>query len=336
MQSLHRLLRLLVTGLLASTPLLSTSPAAESWESIQLYSQIKPPTPELLANEEIKAQKINLDGLPDCLSVESIYLLPLRPEQILTRLRKMLETPEETDVPFSNPANPDDFHTFQTSNTSQWAFWGGGLVDPRRQNLSDAEKKNLADAARSSDSSSISSTWQKILLNRARCYQKGGLMAAEPYQFEKENFQPGPELVELLKKREPVLSHFMPLLDGIMSGREIPGALPVNYYRQDTKIEGKQAVALSAFYALPGDHTTAAEITFYVSSQYNLSLILYELFPVTVQGKIQTYVWRGDYVITPALGFAKGIEQMAAQNIMLLEIKKSIRDFCDECRKPGD
>ena len=52
-----------------------------------------------------------------------------------------------------------------------------------------------------------------------------------------------------------------------------------------------------------------------------------------VDGKAGTLIWRLDYVITPALHRAKGIERMAAESILLLEIRKSVGDFQEYCQK---
>ena len=91
MNALSRSSRLRVLVFIFScTHAFSSLPGAESWQSVQQYSKIEPAPPEALAGGDIKAQKINLDGLPDGLCVESLYLLPLPPDQVLKQLRKKL------------------------------------------------------------------------------------------------------------------------------------------------------------------------------------------------------------------------------------------------------
>ena len=58
-----------------------------------------------------------------------------------------------------------------------------------------------------------------------------------------------------------------------------------------------------------------------------------ELWPAEVDGKQQTLIWRADFVSTSSIPFLKGIERLAAENIMLLEVKKSIGAFVKEASR---
>ncbi len=309
-------------------------PATEPWQSVSQYSKIALPTPESLASGEIQAELVRLDDFPQGMNVESVYVLPLPPDRALAHIRMLRPTDDETEYAVSNPAKPADFLNFAIRNASQWSWLGGGFSDPSHLNLSLAERKWIADAtSKTGANRDINEVWREVLLRRVLNFQKSGLMGCEPYQSERDSFAVGPELVALLKKRGQVLNHFLPLLDGIMSGRDVANSLPPVNHWDDAKIEGRQTVELACIFAQTGDSLKAAEMTYYVSSQYYASLILYELFPVQINGKTLTYIWRADYVLSPSSGFGKGIEKMAAENIMLIEIKKSIHDLTDECRR---
>ncbi len=310
------------------------SPAAEPWQAIAQYSKIILPTPESLALGEIKAEQIRLDDFPEGMNVESVYVLPLPPDRALAHIRMLRPTDDETEYPISNPAKPADFLNFAIHNASQWIWFDGGFSDASHLNLSLAERKWIADAtSKTGANRDINEVWREVLLKRVLNFQKGGLMGCEVYQSERDSFGIGPEFAALLKRRGPLLNHFLPLLDGIMSGRDIANSLPPVNHWDDAKIEGRQTIELASIFAQSGDTPKAAEITYYVTSQYYASLILYELFPVQINGKTQTYIWRADYVLSAPSGFGKGIEKMAAENIMLIEIKKSIHELADECRR---
>jgi hypothetical protein len=97
-------------------------------------------------------------------------------------------------------------------------------------------------------------------------------------------------------------------------------------------VQGEQTISLSAQFSQPlDDGFRVAEVSYYVSGQYYISVILYQLIPADVNGVKGTFIYRSDFVLTPSVSRIKGIERIAAENILLLEIKKSARSFVEEC-----
>ncbi len=318
----------------------------ESWQAVKRYSYIDPTTPQDLAGGEIRGNHVPMEGLALNMDVETCYVLALPPEKVIERIRDLKHSPNDTgdktlgasiDHRVSSPATRSDLQDFSVQNIAQWSFFGGGggLADTSQLNLDQEEKQKVAGASteKNADKSAVSAAWKEILLQRALAFQNKGLMGSAPYQTGNDKFEPGPELVVMLKKRGPVLNRFLGVLDGVMSGRQVPNSLDPVYYWENSSIQGDQTVALAGIFVQTGESYKTAEITYYVSSKYYISLTLSEFFPVQINGKTRTFVWRSDFVITPSIGFAKGIERMAAENIMLIEVKRSIRSFMDECSK---
>jgi hypothetical protein len=292
--------------------------AQDSWKEAQTYSGIDMSGPDALANGTINCSRVPISGSALNIGTESNYLLPVSVDQAAGVIRRVEDSTTENDYLLSKPAAIDNFRKLNITDSS--------LKTLKWLNLSTAEKGRLSDAFKNGSSDKINSTWSAILLDRATTFQSNGLLKAEPYDLGGTPFKLAPELVGLLKQRAPVLKRFVSVMDEIMTGK--PGTnLPVVYYWENEKIQGSQNIGLGAVHALKtATGYQLADLTYYSASSYYISITLHELWPVTVNGKAQTYVWRGDYVISPSIGYTRGIERMAAENIMILEVKSTIKD----------
>jgi hypothetical protein len=320
-------------------------PAADK-ASVFSFAANPPPPLDKLADDAVAGHRVPTAGSQLSMSVESYYLVPLPMDRVLAKMRdnqsaaaaegsKTLKINGHHGV--NRPASEKDFATFTLAGAcnSILGFGGSSMAQLELKHLNLSRKEiDTLQSFREKDPEALTSAWRQVLARRALSYQEGGLLAAAPYETMDPPFKIQPALVLLLKDTPKVLSSFQDLIGVAMTGNNLPHADPPVFYWEGSQLQGDQTVTLGSLFSAPhpAGHQVL-ECTYYVSGSYFTSLILYQLHPVTVNGSQQTLVWRGDYVISRSLNFLKGIERVAAENIMLLEIKKSVGAFLDECRK---
>jgi len=302
---------------------------ADPVSQIKSYAGVNPAPLAELSGGTIRSERIAVEGEALDMSVESCFVVDLPPDQAWQRLQDFSKKPGNSvadafTVSFSNPittpAEESDFKEVAAPS------------DASQLNLGAAERKNLAAAQQQGNTAPV---WRQILRQRSLDFQNHGLVGSAPYSAGDKEISAAAELVHLLKKRPAILQHFVPVLDGVMTAKTADGH-PLLCHWEGSKILSSATVTLEALLAARSDGALqVADITFYSSSEYYVSLILYEIHPLDVDGRKKSLVWRGDYVVTPSLASVRGLERMAAENIMLLEVKKDIADYAARCRAPA-
>ncbi|MDX6765602.1 MAG: hypothetical protein SFU85_02315 [Candidatus Methylacidiphilales bacterium] len=331
---------LVLSAILAATGA-SRLAAADALDEIQRYSGIRNVDPAKLAAGQIVGTRIPAEGSDLTISVETLYALPLTPEQAVRRMvdsdsATQAQASETLDLeghfPVRVPAQEADFARLVISPEDglgraliKASASGSGL------NLNAVEAKLLADAP---DPASLSGAWRKMLAERARTFQSRGWVGSPAYDNGGRGFNMHQEMVRLLKAQPALLERFKDSIGAAMTAKLAPGMETPSYYWETSRIQGDRTFTLAAVFnrRLEDGSFQVVEPTYYVSSKYYTSLILYEVRPAVFNGVPHSVVWRGDFVITPSINFLKGIERIAAENITLIEVKKSVQSFIEECR----
>ena len=81
-----------------------------------------------------------------------------------------------------------------------------------------------------------------------------------------------------------------------------------------------------------GTSIQSADIDFYINSGVYATLELEQMWPVTINGKAETLVWRDDLVSAPSIAYLHGTERLASGMIMLQDVKQNIDAFRSEFR----
>jgi hypothetical protein len=91
-------------------------------------------------------------------------------------------------------------------------------------------------------------------------------------------------------------------------------------------------VTLGASYSRGGAGGTyqSADVLYYASGGYYVGLTLYQLWPVTVEGKPSTLVWRGDMISSATLGSLRGVERLGSESVMMKNVTKAVTLFRHE------
>jgi len=324
--------------------LLCTVPAILAAD-LSVFSFAQDPDFDLqdLANGKVEGARAPAKGSALSISVETFYVLSASPDVVINRMVDSSSATEsaasetldiKNHVSISSPPVAADFAQFDLKgeSTSRFGFGGSNMLEGNTQQLNltkeEAEKINRLDPK---SAEAMESLWKSLLLERAKAFYQGGLLNTPGYASRGRQFNLQAELVSMLKSRPKVLTHFQDLLGVAMTGKPLPDSLPSTYYWETSKLQGQKNITLAGIFSRPYEQGyQVLDCTHYVSGGYFTSMILYQIWPVEIEGKQQCLVWRGDYVISQSMNFLKGVERMAAENIMLLEIKKSVRSFINE------
>ena len=113
--------------------------------------------------------------------------------------------------------------------------------------------------------------------------------------------------------------------NGVLGGK---GSLKKDLYFELIDVEDEGALTLGSFSSQPvGSGFQAADVTFYASGGYYALLTLYQMWPVEVDGKPATLVWRGDLVSSASLASLHGIEKLASESAMMKDVGKTVKLF---------
>jgi hypothetical protein len=169
----------------------------------------------------------------------------------------------------------------------------------------------------------ITAFWSALLHGRASSFLDGGLPGQPAYYARGKSIRAADEASELLKERASIRKQFAGLA-GTMLGGSQSGANPALYYEL-FDVEGRAAVSLGANYSRPaGDLVQSGTVQFYSSDGFFVMLSFSQMWPVQIDGKPVTLVWRGDLVSSSQLGELHGIERSGAAVAMRKEIHKNV------------
>ena len=338
----HRTVLTVLMGILCCTPLQA--------ENVVLFpfSQSDEPDLSQLGQGKVHGNRLKTGGSQLSMGVETYFMVPLTPEATLKKL-KTINSPTsdgatksfgiQNKAKIQNPARASDFSRFRLTGTEGHFGIGGSemlTLKTKQLNLSTAEMAKLK-KAKSDGTDRLEVAWKQVFAARAKDFQDGGYQAFARYDTTAKPFYHRAELVTLLLSTPEILKNFQSLIGGVMTGKLPEGAHTPVYSWESSKVQGEQTISLMCLVSSPHDNgrIQIVETSFYVTGNYFTSLILYELTPVydDKSGKEQTLVWRGDFVITESIGFLRGIERIAAENIMMLEVVNSVEGFLESVSK---
>ena len=113
-----------------------------------------------------------------------------------------------------------------------------------------------------------------------------------------------------------------------LAGSAAAKIAPSDLYFECFDVEGSAAVGTGAVYqATNGTSIQSADIEYFVNSGIYAEIELEQLWPITVNGKTETLVWRDDLVSAPNIAYLHGTERLASGMIMLQETKQGVEAF---------
>ena len=291
-----------------------------------------------LAKSDVKTAHGPPMGNPRFLSVQSCYVAPGTPAKQIEALRQWNPTKHRelkiflhSDLPAS--PGPGDFSELKNApdNGSVRALVNATLKLSSDLQISRDEAKKFSSGGEKSSGAmpaSVATFWAELLSNRARNFVSGGTSAQPPYDHTSEAIRPGDELNGLLKQQEKIRRQFSGLLGETGIGRSA-GSLTPELYWELLDVDDQGVLTLGAAYnrGAAGGTYQQADALYYASGGYYVALTLYQMWPITADGKPSTLVWRGDMISSASLASLHGVEKLASESAMMKDIAKAVTAF---------
>jgi len=272
------------------------------------------------------------------LAVQSCYVAPGSPAQQMEALgrwnpaqHRELKVFLHYDLP-SNPG-PANFERLKNApgNASVRSFvTATQKLSPELQ-ISKEEAKRFSAAAGGAGGvmpPAVVAFWTDVLTARTKSFVSGGMAAEPPYDHAGPSIRASNEVNGLLGEQGKIRQQFSGLLGATGIGRGA-GSLPAELYWELLDANDHGVVTLGASYSRGGAGGTyqSADVLYYGSGGYYVVLTLHQLWPVTVDGKPSTLVWRGDMISSSELGSLRGVERLGSESVMMKNITKAVTLF---------
>ena len=292
-------------------------------------------------NELAKTDVKTMHGPPMAgrlLSVQSCYVMPGSPAQQIEALRQWNPTKHRelkvflhSDLPAApTPANFDKLKD-APDNSSVRALLSSTQKLGSDLQISRDEAKKFSGGSTSGGGAmpaAVAAFWSDVLAARAKSFASGGISAQPPYDYGGDTIRPIDEANSLLKQQEKIRKQFSGFLAETGIGRGV-GSLTPELYWELLDVDDQGVLTLGAFYNRMGTNGgyQAADVLYYASGGYYVALTLYQMWPVTVDGKASTLVWRGDLISSASLASLHGVERLGSESAMMKDISKAITSF---------
>jgi hypothetical protein len=251
-------------------------------------------------------------------SVQSVWVAPGEPAGQIEAIRNFDPTKHRELKVYIHgdlPASPDPSDFAQLDRPPQ-----NGAVKA----LQDATKKvsselqiSRDEAAKLSGGSGLE-PWKEILAARAKSFVSGGAGAQPAYDHSGDTVRPNDEFNALLRQQDKIRKQFSGLLGAAGVGRSSPKA---DSYFELIDADNEGVVTLGAFAERSNQ---AADVLYYASGGYYVALTVYQFWPVDVNGKASTLVWRGDLISSASLASLHGVERLASESALMKDVTKMV------------
>jgi hypothetical protein len=290
-----------------------------------------------LANSDVKTAHGPPMGNPRFLSVQSCYVASGSPAQQIEALRRWDPTRHRELKVFLHSdltGNPSaaNFSKLQNApdNGPVRSFVSATQkLSPELQISKDEAKKfSPAGAGGGAVPTAVAKFWSEVLAARTHSFSSGGTSAQPPYDHGGQAIRVSEELNGLLRQQEKIRRQFSGFLGNTGIGRGA-GSLSPELYWELLDVDDQGVVSLGAYYNRggAGGSYQAADVLYYASGGYYVALTLYQMWPVNVEGKASTLVWRGDMISAASLGSLHGVERLGSESVMMKDISKAVTLF---------
>jgi hypothetical protein len=271
------------------------------------------------------------------LAVQSCYVAPGSPAQQMEALRRWDPTRHRelkvflhSDLP-SNPT-PANFEKLKNApdNASVRSFVAATqkLSSDLQVSKDEAKKFSAGTGGGGAIPAPVVAFWADVLTARTKSFVSGGMSGQPPYDHAGPSIRASDEVNGLLREQEKIRRQFSGFLGATGIGRGA-GSLRPELYWELLDVDDEGVATLGASYSRGGAGGTyqAADVLYYASGGYYVALTLYQLWPVTVEGKPSTLVWRGDMISAASLGSLHGVERLGSESVMMKNITKAVTLF---------
>jgi hypothetical protein len=248
------------------------------------------------------------------LAVQTAWVQPGSPQQVMQSLRKWNPSrhPELRILMYSPGGNFARLAEAPNNPAVQWLVNATITKSPELQ-ISKAEAAKLP-AGGSTWAGPVAQFWSGVLSSRAGA----GVFGQPAYDHTGRNIRPGDEINGLLRENGRIQKQFSGLIGG---GGE--------RFWEMVEVDKKAVLTLGASFnrSAAGGSLQAADVLYYASGGYYAAVTLYQMWPVEVEGRASTLVWRGDMTSSAQVGDLRGVERMGSESAMIRDISRAVRLF---------
>jgi len=317
-----------IVGFAKATPL----------EELKSFSGFKNIDVQKLEEGEIVLDQMKIEDINRAIGAQACYII----KEPSTKVSKLLEKWETCHVQPSapyfhaelqSPLSEDSFANLKLPASDKGIEW---LINKTRDtkhddsefNLSQVEAKLMSETMKGEGNIGelAASSWKRILFGRAKQFFDKGLEGLAPIETGDEVVEPGTEFNDLLSGLPKIKEHFDSFIRETLfrSGSNQKGQI---YWELLNSNQHGTFNLGALYYKYEGEKFKALNCDCYISSETYVSCTLYQLWPIEVSGKPATLIWRGAFASSPRLAQAKGVERMAAKQIMIKDLRKEIESF---------
>ncbi|CAN5241008.1 hypothetical protein BH20VER2_BH20VER2_15780 [soil metagenome] len=267
-----------------------------------------------LARGEARAVRGAPMNTPRYLSVQTVWVGPGTPAQQMQALRQWNPS-RHGELRVHLHATGSNFGRLAQAPANpavQWLATATGTQSKELQ-LSRAEAAKLP-AGATAWAGPVANFWTGVLSARA----SAGPFAQPPYDHTGQSISPREEINGMLRQQGKIQKQFSGLIGG--GGEKFWELL---------EVESKGVLTLGASFSRSGAGGTqqAADVLYYASSGYYAAITFYQMWPVQVDGKPSTLIWRGDMTSSAAVADLRGVERMGSESAMMRDISRAVRFF---------
>jgi hypothetical protein len=313
-----------------------TTASADAISELASFSIFGKVDPAQLAKSDVKTAHGPPMSNPRFLAVQSCYVAPGSPSQQIEALRRWDATRHRelkvflhSDLPLSPTAANFDQLKNAPGNSSVRSFvTATQKLSPDLQISRDEAKKFSAGGGGGAMPASVAAFWADVLTARSKSFVSSGMSGQPPYDHAGPSVRASEEVNGLLREQGKIRNQFSGLLGATGIGRGA-GSLKPELYWELLDVDDQGVVTLGASYSrgAAGGTYQAADVLYYASGGYYVALTLYQMWPVTVEGKPSTLVWRGDMISAASLGSLHGVERLGSESLMMKNITKAVTLF---------
>lgn len=261
-----------------------------------------------LSKGDAKPVRAGSLGTPRSLFVQTVYVAPGSPSEVLAKMRGW------------NPARYPDLKVFVHVDSTNFSRLQNLPDNSAVRDLQTATAQNSSDLQVSAaerkllPGDNFASVWTKILSGRA----SAGPSGQPAYDNVSPPVRPSDELNALLRGNDKIRKQF----GGVNQGGG-------QTYWEFLSADERGVLTLGAFYSrnAAGGAIQTANTRFYASGGYYAGATLHQLWPVQVEGRASTLVWRGDMISSDSVGSLRGIERIAAESTMIKDVSRAVSLF---------
>lgn len=286
----------------------SSAPAADPAAELASFSVFPKVDLAQLSTGDVKPVRGGSLGSARTLFVQTVYVAPHSPDALLSKMRGW------------NPARHPDLKVYLHIDGSNFSRLQNPPDNAAIRYLTTATSQNSSDLQLSAaerkllPGENFASVWTKILGDRARA----GISGQPPYDNASPPVRPGDEVNALLRGQDKIGRQF----SGVLGGSKEP-------YWELLNVDERGVLSVGAFTSRSGagGSIQTANAHYYASGGYYAGLTLHQLWPVQVDGRPSTLVWRGDMISSGSVAGLRGIERIAAESTMIKDIARVVSAF---------